>query len=91
MDAIKNLDTANIKNQIKSFVIDNFLFGQIEFEFDTADSLLEKGIVDSTGVLELVTFIEETFAFIVADDEITPDNLDSIDNMALYISRKIIG
>jgi acyl carrier protein len=53
------------------------------------DSLLGRGLIDSTGVLELVDFIEERFAIKVEDDEVIPDNLDSIRNVATYVAKKL--
>jgi len=72
---------------IRNFIIENFLFEEDEnLKPDT--SFLENGIIDSTGVLELVMFIEETYGITVDDDEIVPENLDSISNIARYIQRK---
>jgi acyl carrier protein len=72
---------------VKAFIVDNFLFGESkELEEDT--SFLETGIVDSTGILELVAFIEETFGIRMADDELIPENLDSISNVVNYLQRK---
>jgi len=77
-----------LKRQIKAFVIENFLFGNADgLEDDT--SFLEEGIIDSTGVLELVTYLEETFSINVEDDDLIPENLDSIDNVATYLQRKL--
>jgi acyl carrier protein len=56
---------------------------------DEAESLLETGVMDSTGVLELVAFIEETWAVKVEDDDIVPENLDSVDNITAFVSRKL--
>lgn len=72
---------------IRNFIIENFLFEEDEnLKEDT--SFLENGIIDSTGILELVMFIEETYGINVDDDEIIPENLDSILNIATYIKRK---
>ena len=76
-----------IEQQIRNFVIESFLFGESDGLSDS-DSLLEKGIIDSTGVLELVAFIEETYGFKLKDDELIPENLDSILNATTYILRK---
>ena len=66
---------SDIKSQIKEFIIENFLFGNADgLQDDT--SFLEEGIIDSTGVLELVTFIEETFSVQVEDEELIPENLN---------------
>ena len=72
---------------IRTFIIENFLFEEDEnLKEDT--SFLENGIIDSTGVLELVMFIEETYGITVDDDEIVPENLDCISNIAKFIQRK---
>lgn len=76
------------KAEIKEFVIENFLFGNDD-GLQNNTSFLEEGIIDSTGVLELVTFLEETYEIQVEDDELVPENLDSIDNVAAYLERKL--
>jgi acyl carrier protein len=67
-----------ITSSIRTFVLDRFLFGDTSASLSNADSLLERGIVDSTGVLEMVAFLEERFGIRVSDDELIPDNLESI-------------
>lgn len=75
------------KSKIRDFIIENFLFGNADgLQDDT--SFLEEGIIDSTGVLELVTFLEETFEIQVDDEELIPENLDSINNVTAYLERK---
>jgi acyl carrier protein len=75
------------KQRIRQFIIENFLFEEDDnLKEDT--SFLENGIIDSTGVLELVMFIEETYGINVEDDEMVPENLDSISNIAEYVQRK---
>jgi acyl carrier protein len=64
------------------------MMGRDPGELANSGSLLELGIIDSTGVLELVGFIEETYGFTVEDDELTPENLDTIDRIVDYIGRK---
>ena len=73
---------------IRDFIIENFLFGSANGLNDDT-SFLDDGIIDSTGVLELVTFIEENFKIRVEDEELIPENLDSIDNIAGYLERKM--
>ncbi|BBO88590.1 acyl carrier protein [Desulfosarcina ovata] len=75
------------KSKIRDFIIENFLFGNADGLKDDT-SFLEEGIIDSTGVLELVTFLEETFEIQVDDEELIPENLDSIDNVTAYLDRK---
>lgn len=77
-----------IKEQIKQYVAENFLFTDDGYQLSDDASFLEEGIVDSTGVLELVMFVEETFGFAVQDEDIVPDNFDSVTNLAAYIGRK---
>jgi len=72
---------------VKAFILENFLFGEGE-QLKEDTSFLESGIVDSTGILELVAFIEETFGIRMADDELVPENLDSISNVVNYLHRK---
>jgi acyl carrier protein len=74
--------------KVREFVVENFLFGDGgSLKEDT--SFMEEGIIDSTGILELVFFIEETFGFSVEDDELVPDNMDSLQNIARFIDRKL--
>lgn len=79
---------ADLKTRIRAFVIDHFLFGETNGLKD--DTLfIEEGIIDSTGVMELVMFLEKEFAIHVADDELIPENLNSIANISEYLSRKM--
>jgi acyl carrier protein len=80
--------TVAIEQQIRDYIQQNFLFGN-PVEFGNQDSFLELGIVDSTGVLELVTFVQETFNLEIKDEEIVPENLDSIQNLAEFVRRKL--
>lgn len=75
------------KEKIRQFVISNFLFGQ-DNGLTANASFLEQGIIDSTGVLELVAFVESQFGIKVEDAELIPDNFDSIDAVAAYLGRK---
>lgn len=77
-----------MKNQIRGFIAENFLFSNNGFDLDDDESFLEAGVVDSLGVLELVTFVEEKFDVPVSDDEIVPANFDSVNNLATYIESK---
>jgi acyl carrier protein len=76
-----------IKDQVDGFVRSNFYVGAQPLDDET--SLLDTGIIDSTGVLELLGFLEETFGIRVADEEITPENLDAIGRIAKFIERKL--
>ena len=76
------------EEEIRSFITDNFMIGQNPAELKNSTSFLDNGIVDSLGVLELVSFIEEKFGIEVKDEELVPENLDSIDNLLTYIAKK---
>lgn len=78
----------HVEQVIRQFVIENFLFGQEDRPIADGDSFLEHGIIDSTGVLELVSFLESRFALRISDSELVPDNLDSIEGAAAFVRRK---
>jgi acyl carrier protein len=78
-----------IEEQIRGYVVDNFLFSEDGYHLPEDASFLEEGIVDSTGVLELVMFVEETFNITVEDDEILPENFDSVSQLVAYVRQKI--
>jgi acyl carrier protein len=78
-----------ITEDIREFVIANFLFGQNAHQIADDTSFLENGIIDSTGVLELVAFLEERFGIAVADRELIPDNLDSVISASDFVQRKL--
>lgn len=75
---------------VRNFIIEYFLFGD-EDNLNEHTSFIEDGIVDSTGILELVAFIEETFGIHVEDEELTPENLDCISNVERYVLSKMEG
>ena len=79
---------SELKEKIRAYILENFLFGDTTRTFGDWDSLLGKGIIDSTGVLELVAHLQESYGITVEDEEIMPDNLDSVTNLAAYIQRK---
>ena len=74
-----------LENQIREFLISNFY---VDTQLNSDTSLLETGVIDSTGVLEVIGFIEETFGIAVDDEEMLPENLDSIKGIAQYVVRK---
>ncbi|MCA9935734.1 MAG: acyl carrier protein [Ardenticatenaceae bacterium] len=78
----------DIKEQIRQYLAENFLFSDNGFNLSDDDSFLEEEVVDSTGVMELVLFVEDNFGVSVADEEIVPDNFDSVNQLAAYIQRK---
>jgi acyl carrier protein len=76
-------------DQVRAFVVTNYLFGQEGRLPADSDSLIESGVVDSTGILELIEFLEETFGIAVGDSETVPDNLGSIAAINAFVSRKL--
>ena len=76
---------------MRRFVVENFMFGQEGDGLTSDQSFLDSGIIDSTGVLELLGFIEQKYAISVDDHELVPDNLDSIDRVASFVERKLNG
>ncbi|MFH1373855.1 MAG: acyl carrier protein [bacterium] len=78
----------DIRSDIRGFILDNFMMGRDPEELTDSGSLLELGIIDSTGVLELVGFMEEKYGLQVEDEDLVPDNLDSVDNLVGYIQKK---
>ncbi|MED5620652.1 acyl carrier protein [Ideonella sp. BN130291] len=78
----------DIKAQVRAFIQDNFLMGAKRASYADGDSFMAHHLVDSTGFLELVMFLEETFGFTVEDEEMVPENLDSLDNIGAYVARK---
>ena len=80
--------TGIYSEQIRSFLVSNFYVSDVKTLMNDT-SLLDQGIVDSTGVLEIIGFIEKTFDIIVEDSELLPENLDSIQGIEQYIIRKM--
>ncbi|MBI5658949.1 MAG: acyl carrier protein [Nitrosomonadales bacterium] len=76
-----------IKEQVRAFITSNFYVADPS-SLEDADSLLDRGVIDSTGVLEVIFFIEDTFGIKVDDSEMLPENLDSIERIANFVSRK---
>ena len=74
------------KVKIRAFIIENFLFGE-DTDLKDNTSFLEEGIIDSTGVLELIEFLEEEFALEIDDEDMIPENLDSLNNIERYINK----
>ena len=79
-----------MNEQLRSYMSENFLFGR-PFDLGDDDSLQDAGIIDSTGVLELVTYLETSFGVSVGDEELLPENLDTINRLARFVSSKLSG
>ena len=78
----------DVASEIRNFIVEGFLFGDTTVPLGGDESLLQKGLIDSTGILEVVHFIEEKFGIAMEDDELIPDNLDSILAITQYVMRK---
>lgn len=78
----------SVESTLRTFILENYLFTDDESALNNNDSFLNKGIIDSTGILEVIFFIEENFELKVADEEMVPENLDSIANLSAFIARK---
>jgi acyl carrier protein len=81
------MQSADINEEIRGFLITSFLAGQGEKLRD--DMALLGDVIDSSGVLELVGFLEERFAINVEDEDVTPDNLDSVNKVTAYVVSKL--
>ncbi|MFA6262630.1 MAG: acyl carrier protein [Bacteroidia bacterium] len=79
---------SQIRSDLRRYVEDNFIMGAGGTKLGDADSFLEFHVLDSTGFLELISHLEETYGIKVGDDEMVPENLDSIDAVAAYLERK---
>jgi acyl carrier protein len=79
---------ADIKAQVRSFIQDNFVMGAKAAQFADGDSFMDHHLVDSTGFLELITYLEESHGIVVADEEMVPENLDSLNAIEAYLARK---
>jgi len=79
----------NIKQEIREYIVDSFLFGDNETSFSDDDSFMENSILDSTGILDVILFIEEKYNIKVEEDETLPENLDSLNNLEKFIVHKL--
>ena len=78
----------SVEEKIRNYILENYLFTEDQSELNNEDSFLDKGIIDSTGILEVIFFLEEEFSISVDDDEMIPENLDSVNNIVKYINSK---
>lgn len=75
-------------NKLRTFILENYLFTNDQSKLKNSDSFLDTGIIDSTGILEVITFIQDELNITIEDDEMIPENLDSIDNVLTFIKKK---
>ncbi len=78
----------DLEQKIKGYILENYLFTDDASALASEDSLLDRGIVDSTGILEVIMFLEEEFGVAVEDEEMVPENLDSVRNLVSFVQRK---
>ena len=81
------MQTTDIEREIRTFLVNNYLFGRDEALRDD-ESLLDN-VIDSSGVLELVVFLQESFAIVVDDEDVVPDNLESVKTVVAFVERKL--
>lgn len=81
----------SIKQQVRQFILANYLFTDDEGKLSDSQSLMQSGAMDSTGILELIMFLEEKIGVKVADQEMLPANLDSVDSVVAFVARKQAG
>jgi acyl carrier protein len=79
------------RNRVRKYILENFLFTDDDGALSDSDSFLERGIVDSTGIMEVILFVEEEFGRHVAEEEMIPENLDSVDNLVTFVEREPVG
>ena len=78
----------DVRTEVRDFILGSFLFSDEPSDLEDTVSLLETSVVDSTGILELVMFLEERFKITVSDDEMLPENLDTVDSLVNFIGKK---
>jgi acyl carrier protein len=78
----------SVEENLRQYVLNNYLFTEDQSALSNEDSFLERGIIDSTGILEVISYINKEFGITITDDEMTPENLDSINNLVAFIARK---
>ena len=77
-----------VKDEIKQYILETYLFTSDRSALGDEESFLDRGIIDSTGVLELIMFLEEQFGVTISDEELLPENLDSISRLTAFVERK---
>ena len=79
------------EEKIRAFILENYLFTDDQSELKNDESFLDQGILESTGILEIIFFIEDEFGIKIKDEEMIPDNLDSVEKIVAFIQRKENG
>lgn len=78
----------SIEQQVREYILENLFFTSESATLSNDDSLLERGVIDSTGVLELIFFLEQQFGIKVHDAELIPENFDSLNNLVQFVQKK---
>jgi acyl carrier protein len=81
--------SVQVSTKVREFIKDNFMFRDDRADLANNESLLDAGLIDSTGILELVAFIETEFSIQMADTDIVPENLDSVETIVRYVDGKL--
>src|SRR4051794_26835931 len=77
-----------LRHEVREFIIENFLFGHSDNSLEDDESFLDTGIIDSTGVLQLIGYLEEHFGISITDDDVTPANLDSVNRVVTFVESR---
>ena len=78
----------SVENKLRDFILENYLFSDDQSALDNDDSFMDKGIIDSTGILEVIHFLEDDFGIKIEDEEMIPENLDSVNNIVSFVAKK---
>lgn len=78
----------SVRQPLRDYILENYLFTDDQGALADGDSFLEKGIIDSTGIMEVIYFLEDEFGITVDDEDMIPENLDSVDNIVAFVERK---
>lgn len=85
---MESVQTSSVSDVLITFIKENFITGRSQKEISPEESLVDSGIIDSTGILELVMFLEEKYSITIEDEELIPENLDSVKNLVAFLERK---
>jgi acyl carrier protein len=89
--ALERVMADQVRDKVRDFILENYLFTTDTSALGLDDSLLEKGVIDSSGMMEIIFFIEEKLGVAMRDDEMTPANLDSVNKIAAFVQGKLQG
>ncbi len=78
----------SVETKIRDYILENYLFTDDQSALENDTSFLDKGIIDSTGIMEVIAFLQEEFEIEVEDEEMIPENLDSVNNIVAYVTKK---